>query len=37
MKFDLLTGVFTLVPLSVIDKRPGANIQQVLRNWGWSL
>ncbi len=34
MKFDLLTGVFTLVPLSVIDKRPGANIQQVLRNWG---
>lgn len=34
MKFDLLTGVFTLVPLAVIDKRPGCNIQQLLRNWG---
>lgn len=34
MKFDLLTGVFTLVPLAVIDKRPGCNIKQLLRNWG---
>lgn len=34
MKFDLLTGVFTLVPLSVIDKRPGCNMNQVMRNWG---
>jgi len=24
MGFDLLTGVFTLVPLAVLDKRPGA-------------
>src|SRR5210317_1867339 len=35
MKFDLLTGVFTLVPLAWLDKRPGATIGQVLRNWGW--
>jgi len=34
MKFDLLTGVFTLVPLAVIDKRPGATVKQLLRNWG---
>ncbi|WP_430462698.1 formate/nitrite transporter family protein [Thalassolituus sp. LLYu03] len=34
MKFDLLTGVFTLVPLALIDKRPGANLPQLLRNWG---
>lgn len=34
MKFDLLTGVFTLVPLAVIDKRPGVNMNQLLRNWG---
>lgn len=34
MKFDLLTGVFTLVPLAVIDKRPGCSISQLLRNWG---
>ena len=34
MKFDLLTGVFTLVPLAWIDKRPGVTIGQVLRNWG---
>lgn len=35
MKFDLLTGVFTLVPLALIDKRPGVTVGQVLRNWGW--
>lgn len=34
MKFDLLTGVFTLVPLALVDKRPGVTVQQVLRNWG---
>ncbi len=34
MKFDLLTGVFTLVPLAVFDKRPGATVGQVFRNWG---
>jgi len=34
MKFDLLTGVFTLVPLALIDKRPGVTIGQVMRNWG---
>ncbi len=34
MKFDLLTGVFMLVPLALLDKRPGVTINQVLRNWG---
>ncbi|WP_072679739.1 formate/nitrite transporter family protein [Arcobacter sp. LA11] len=34
MKFDLLTGVFTLVPLAWIDKRPGVTWKQILRNWG---
>ena len=32
--FDLLTGVFTLAPLAVLDKRPGATWRGVLRNWG---
>nr|WP_246039513.1 formate/nitrite transporter family protein [Glycomyces buryatensis] len=32
--FDLLTGVFTLVPLAWIDKRPGVGLVSVLRNWG---
>ncbi|CAN5250485.1 formate/nitrite transporter family protein [soil metagenome] len=31
--FDLLTGVFTLAPLAVFDKRPGATWSGVLRNW----
>ena len=31
--FDLLTGVFTLCPLAVIDKRPGCTWGGVLRNW----
>ena len=35
MKFDLLTGVFTLVPLALLDKRPGVTVKQVLRNWWW--
>lgn len=34
MKFDLLTGVFTLVPLALLDKRPGVTTEQILRNWG---
>lgn len=34
MGFDLLTGVFVLVPLALIDKRPGVSVVQVLRNWG---
>ncbi|MDE2440047.1 MAG: formate/nitrite transporter family protein [Betaproteobacteria bacterium] len=32
--FDLLTGVFTLCPLALIDKRPGVTVGGVLRNWG---
>lgn len=32
--FDLLTGVFTLAPLAVIDRRPGATWRGVMRNWG---
>ncbi len=34
MKFDLLTGVFTLVPLALLDRRPGVTLGGVLRNWG---
>jgi formate transporter len=32
--FDLLTGVFVLTPLALLDKRPGVTINGVLRNWG---
>ena len=34
--FDLLTGVFTLAPLAVLDQRPGATWGGVMRNWTWS-
>lgn len=34
MGFDLLTGVFTLVPLALLDKRRGMTVGRVLRNWG---
>ena len=34
MGFDLLTGVFVLTPLALIDKRPGVTIAGVLKNWG---
>jgi formate/nitrite transporter len=34
MGFDLLTGVFVLTPLALIDKRPGVTMGGVLRNWG---
>ncbi len=32
--FDLLTGVFVLTPLALIDRRPGVTLKGVLRNWG---
>jgi formate/nitrite transporter len=32
--YDLLTGVFVLSPLALIDKREGVTIEGVLRNWG---
>src|SRR6187200_1876928 len=32
--FDLLTGVFVLAPLALIDRRPGVTLGGVLRNWG---
>ena len=31
--FDLLTGVFMLTPLALLDKRPGVTRRGVLRNW----
>lgn len=34
MGFDLLTGVFTLVPLAVLDKTRSVTIKDMLRNWG---
>jgi formate transporter len=34
MGFDLLTGVFVLSPLALLDKRPGVTLGGVLRNWG---
>ena len=34
MGFDLLTGVFTLVPLALLDRRAGVTWRGVLRNWG---
>jgi formate transporter len=32
--FDLVTGVFVLAPLALLDKRPGVTIGGVMRNWG---
>jgi len=32
--FDLLTGVFMLTPLALLDRRKGATPAAVLRNWG---
>ncbi|TLP94586.1 formate/nitrite transporter family protein [Nesterenkonia salmonea] len=34
MGFDLLTGVFTLVPLALLDKRRGVTVKSMFRNWG---
>src|SRR3974390_3580136 len=31
--FYLLTGVFVLLPLALIDQRPGVTLTGVLRNW----
>src|SRR3974390_2580632 len=31
--YDLLTGVFVLMPLALIDGRPGVTVSGVLRNW----
>src|SRR3954464_1311280 len=33
MGFDLLTGVFTLAPLALLDRRPGVTMGGVLPNW----
>ncbi|MFA5982866.1 MAG: formate/nitrite transporter family protein [Methylococcaceae bacterium] len=33
MGFDLLTGVFALVPLALLAKRPGVTVTGVLKNW----
>ncbi|WP_221586017.1 formate/nitrite transporter family protein [Microbacterium sp. G2-8] len=32
--YDLLTGVFTLTPLALFDKRPGVTVGGIGRNWG---
>src|ERR671938_256042 len=32
--FDIVTGVFVLSPLALIDKRPGVTLKGVLKNWG---
>ena len=32
--FDLVTGVFVLAPLALLDKRPGVTLGGVMRNWG---
>lgn len=34
MGFDLLTGVFMLTPLALLDRRPGVSPSAILRNWG---
>ena len=31
--FDLLTGVFMLTPLALLDRRPGVTVEGILRNW----
>lgn len=32
--YDLLTGVFTLAPLALFDRRPGITLGGIGRNWG---
>jgi len=32
--FDLLTGVFVLTPLALIDRRPGVTLPRIIRHWG---
>ncbi len=33
MGFDLVTGVFALAPLALLDKRPGVTFSGVMKNW----
>ncbi|MCU5784208.1 formate/nitrite transporter [Alcanivorax balearicus MACL04] len=35
MGFDLLTGVFMLTPLALLDRRPGVTANRILKNWGF--
>ena len=35
MGCDLLTGVFMLTPLALLDRRPGVTPGTILRHWGW--
>jgi len=32
--YDLLTGVFTLIPLAWLARKPGVSAKSMLRNWG---
>ncbi|NLV80955.1 MAG: formate/nitrite transporter family protein [Rhodococcus sp.] len=32
--FDLLTGVFTMVPMAYLDRRPGVTLKGMFRTWG---
>ncbi len=34
MGYDLVTGVFGLAPLALLDRRQGASLGRVLRCWG---
>ncbi len=34
MGFDLLTGVFVLLPLALMDKRKGVTLKSLMKNWG---
>jgi formate transporter len=34
MGYDLLTGVFMLTPMALIDRRPGVTLSRVLAHWG---
>lgn len=34
MGFDLLTGVFVLTPLALLDRRPGVTMNAVVKHWG---
>jgi formate transporter len=33
MGFDLLTGVFVLIPLALLDKRKGVTLKSLIKNW----
>jgi hypothetical protein len=33
MGFDLLTGVFVLIPLALMDKRKGVTLNSLIKNW----